>query len=249
MAAWSLREGVELFHLAFLGELGAKLDKSRYALKGGCNLRFFFKSVRYSEDIDLDVGSVPIVTLGKNVERVLGSRSLALTLRAAGIVVRSVSAPKQTETTQRWKLLLEVSGTPAPTKIEFSRRRLDDGRELGAADPTLIARYGLSPLLCSHYNRDAALLQKLRALIGRSETQARDIFDLDLLLGGSTALPQLTREERDAVIERASSIDADAFRAQVVAFLAPEQQEIYAERSVWTDMVGRVVAAARAETP
>jgi predicted nucleotidyltransferase component of viral defense system len=28
-------------------------DKTLYALKGGCNLRFFFDSVRYSEDIDL----------------------------------------------------------------------------------------------------------------------------------------------------------------------------------------------------
>jgi hypothetical protein len=107
----------------------------------------------------------------------------------------------------------------------------------------------LSPLLCSHYNREAALLQKIRALVDRSETQARDVFDLDLLLAGSTALPRLTREDRDAVIERASSVDADAFRAQVVAFLAPEQQTLYAERSVWTDMVGRVVALARDETP
>jgi hypothetical protein len=249
MANWSLREGVELFHLAFLGELGTKLDKSRYALKGGCNLRFFFKSVRYSEDIDLDVGSVPVTTLGKNVARVLGSRSLALTLRAAGIVLRSVSAPKQAEITQHWKVLLEVSGAPAPTKIEFSRRRLDDGRELGPADPMLIARYGLSPLLCSHYDREAALLQKFRALIDRTETQARDIFDLDLLLAGSTTLPRLTREKRAAIIERASSVDADAFRAQVVAFLAPEQQRLYAVPSVWTEMVNRVIAAARAEGP
>src|SRR5262245_26327279 len=107
MASWSVREGVELFHLVFLGELGTKLDKSRYALKGGCNLRFFFKSVRYSEDIDIDVGGVTVTTLTRNVERALGSRSLGLTLKVAGVGLSSVSAPKQTETTQRWKLLLD----------------------------------------------------------------------------------------------------------------------------------------------
>jgi hypothetical protein len=42
---------VELFHLAFLQVLQARLDQARYVLKGGANLRYFFDSVRYSEDI------------------------------------------------------------------------------------------------------------------------------------------------------------------------------------------------------
>ena len=37
---------IERFHLLFLAQLGQKLDKRFYALKGGCNLRFFFKSIR-----------------------------------------------------------------------------------------------------------------------------------------------------------------------------------------------------------
>ena len=39
-------EYIERFHLLFLAQLGQKLDKRFYALKGGCNLRFFFKSIR-----------------------------------------------------------------------------------------------------------------------------------------------------------------------------------------------------------
>ena len=40
----------------FLRALVAKGDdKSLIALKGGCNLRFYFASIRYSEDIDFDV--------------------------------------------------------------------------------------------------------------------------------------------------------------------------------------------------
>lgn len=46
---------IELFHLAFLEMLSKRLDLSRYVLKGGANLRYFFGSVRYSEDIDIDL--------------------------------------------------------------------------------------------------------------------------------------------------------------------------------------------------
>jgi predicted nucleotidyltransferase component of viral defense system len=52
---WNERQTIEIFHLLFLRAFGARVDKSLFALKGGCNLRFFFKSVRYSEDMDLDI--------------------------------------------------------------------------------------------------------------------------------------------------------------------------------------------------
>ena len=46
---------IEQFHLLFLDQLGRKLDKRHYALKGGCNLRFYLRSIRFSEDMDLDL--------------------------------------------------------------------------------------------------------------------------------------------------------------------------------------------------
>ena len=52
------QKSVELFHLLFLRHVSEKLEKGLYAIKGGCNLRFFFKSIRYSEDMDLDVRTV-----------------------------------------------------------------------------------------------------------------------------------------------------------------------------------------------
>jgi len=58
---WAPRQAVEIFHMLFLHAFGTRVDKSLYALKGGGNLRFFHKSIRYSEDIDLDVrpGEIP----------------------------------------------------------------------------------------------------------------------------------------------------------------------------------------------
>ena len=42
----------EAFHLCFLQELLRTFDPKLVALKGGINLRFFFKSPRYSEDME-----------------------------------------------------------------------------------------------------------------------------------------------------------------------------------------------------
>src|SRR3990170_6022446 len=51
----NMRQLIEYFHLIFLDRLGRKIDKRLYTLKGGCNLRFYFQSFRYSEDIDFDI--------------------------------------------------------------------------------------------------------------------------------------------------------------------------------------------------
>jgi hypothetical protein len=49
-------QAVEYFHLQVSRLLLAGPDKGSFAIKGGCNLRLFFESPRYSEDIDFDVG-------------------------------------------------------------------------------------------------------------------------------------------------------------------------------------------------
>src|SRR6476646_7340938 len=121
---WSEREAIEVFHLLFLRAFGARVSKDLYVLKGGCNLRFFFKSIRYSEDMDLDIRTMSVATLRKNVDHLLETRSFLETLRAQQIELAQVSRPKQTETTQGWKVGLRLgpTGTTLPTKIEFSRR-------------------------------------------------------------------------------------------------------------------------------
>src|ERR1700687_4137833 len=126
-------QAVEQFHLLFLTQLGARLDKKFYALKGGCNLRFFWKSIRYSEDLDLDVRTIAEQTLQKNVRQILDAPGFKRILHAAKMELTSISEPKQTSTTQRWKIHLqsESSGVDLPTRIEFSRRNFDPGIEIG----------------------------------------------------------------------------------------------------------------------
>jgi predicted nucleotidyltransferase component of viral defense system len=248
--AQTLRQAVEVFHLVFLAELGTKLDRALYAIKGGCNLRFFFGSIRYSEDLDLDVSKVAKDTLRRKVDQILEGRSLTSSLAARKIEISAVSRPKQTDTTQRWKIELTLP-QPAHTKIEFSRRGLAAGVEFGPADRAVVGSYGLTPTLLSHYGRVAAFEQKVQALVGRNETQARDVFDLHLLLSGSTQLNANTLQDalRDAAVERAMSVDFGMFKSQVVAYLPAEQQAAYGTKQVWEQMVLRVVDALHNEQP
>src|SRR3989338_6355555 len=123
MSTYSPRITVEQFHLLFLEQLGRIVDKQLITLKGGCNLRFFFKSVRYSEDIDIDVKKISKETLQKNTRKVLSSPSLRAALKERDIEIIAYSEPKQTETVQRWKISLKLNQTSVPvnTKIKFSR--------------------------------------------------------------------------------------------------------------------------------
>ncbi|HXM74149.1 MAG TPA: nucleotidyl transferase AbiEii/AbiGii toxin family protein [Chthoniobacterales bacterium] len=238
-------QSVERFHLLFLDQLGKRLDKKLYALKGGCNLRFFWKSIRYSEDIDFDVHTIAKHTLQKNVNQILESVGFEQILRSHKTQLTKVSQPKQTDTTQRWKLhlLSETSGTDLPTRIEFSRRKFDPGIIFGPADPQILTQYSLRPIIASHYNLETAFAQKIQALIYRKETQARDIFDLAFVSerGAKGSAIKLDKETLAKACEIVLSVSFDQFRSQVVAYLPPEYQKYYGPREAWDTMQGNVV--------
>jgi predicted nucleotidyltransferase component of viral defense system len=239
----SVRQSTEFFHLVFLRALVAKgEDKSLVTLKGGCNLRFFFGSVRYSEDMDLDVVVVAKETLTRKVDRLLRSPAVTEPLKTHGLTIVEATAPKQTETTQRWKVGLRREGDELPirTKVEFSRRDAVVGARFEAADREVLRAYGLTPVLASHYTTGAAIAQKIHALARRAEPQARDVFDLSLLLSRTDArelaLDAAAKSRLTDAIDRAMSLSFDEYTSQVVAFLDPSHTEIYADRSAWDAM-------------
>jgi hypothetical protein len=245
---FSPRQAVELFHLVFLRALVSKGDdKSLFALKGGCNLRFYFDSIRYSEDIDIDVVVVAKETLKNKVERLLASPLVRSPLLAKGIEIVDVSSPKQTETTQRWKAGLRTEGSPVVrTKIEFSRRDAAAGTAFEPIGRAVLLPYAMTPFLAPHYTTSAAITQKLRALAGRTEPQARDVFDLNLLFARPDASgldsSDLEAVSLTAAIDRAMSISFDDYASTVLAYLEPSQAEPYRSRTDWELMQDTVVA-------
>src|ERR1017187_3719436 len=222
---WSERQAIELFHLVFVAHLGRRVDKALFAIKGGCNLRFYCRSIRYSEDIDFDIRTMAPATLARSVDTILSSPAFPQALRVKLIEIEHVTSAKQTDTTQRWKIGIRLAGGPAiPTKVEFSRRRgLDEG-----------------------YLLEAAFRQKIVALSRRNETQARDIFDLKLLLDGGAGkekLPAGTAAEIPRAIENMMTIGRSEFSGQVRAYLTSDYQEYYGSRKVWEALQQEVVNA------
>lgn len=237
-------QAIEFFHLAFLQVLQRRLDQATYVLKGGANLRYFFDSVRYSEDIDLDASGIEAWALEDRVDGALSAPALATLLRGGGLALGEFSKPKQTETTQRWKvpLILAGRGEPLRTKIEFSRRNGEERQILEAVPSRVVAPYALRAPSVRHYLREAATEQKIEALAGRSETQARDVFDLDLLLRHRPELGAApTAELRDQAAGRALELPFAAFRDQVLPFVDPEVAELYSDPASWEQIRGYVV--------
>jgi len=239
MATFSVPQATELFHVAFLDVLSKRLESDRYVLKGGANLRYFFDSVRYSQDIDLDVEGVPPWRLNEKIEALLSSPQIALLLRNAQLDVAERSNPKHTDTTQRWKIGLAAPGHSEliRTKIEFSYREGGGAHRIEPIPRRIVEPYALRSPLVPHYVEDAPTEQKVLALAGRSETQARDVFDLDLLLRRSSLAPgALDSKVLTTAVDLAMQLPYAAFQDQVLPFLEPAAVELYEGEASWEQM-------------
>ena len=238
-------QAVERFHLLFLSQLGTRVDKNLYGLKGGCNLRFYWKSIRYSQDIDFDVRTIARETLRKNVNHILSAQGFRQILRSSKLEITGRTEPKQTDTTQRWKVHLRIEGgaTDLPTIIEFSRRKFEEDLSFGPIDPEIARLHGLRPILASHYGWTAAFTQKVAALALRTQTQARDVFDLALLYdqGEPAAGIDIDRNILTSACENVVGISFEQFKSQVVAYLMPEYQEHYGTQPTWDELQDRVI--------
>jgi hypothetical protein len=108
--------------------------------------------------------------------------------------------------------------------------------------------YELPPLMASHYEAAAAFRQKVGALAGRRETQARDVFDLHHLRAAGAAVGTAERLDRlltERAIANALTVDFAMFKSQVLGYLPLEDQASYDSSSVWETIVLEVVEALR----
>jgi predicted nucleotidyltransferase component of viral defense system len=231
----------EVFHLEFLRRLGRTLKSDRYALKGGANLRFFFNSFRYSEDMDLDLKEMNVVSLSDTVMKILLSPSFKDFLKPFGIesiIAPDISKAKQTQTTQRCKIhIITEAGEDLYTKVEFSRRGFSGNAVVQLVPTTVLRNYGLAPFLASHYDANSSVIQKVKALAGRRVTQARDIFDLYLLssqkINVEFGKDIIKKEVFKKAYENVFNISYEQFRDTVISYLSIEDQESYKSEEVF----------------
>lgn len=214
----------------------------------------FFGSVRYSEDIDLDGTVEASDTIRGCIKGIFRDRALLRRLQRLGIrgLDPGEGPNKDTETTIRYKFGVIVPGDIRyPTKVEVSFRGAHpmDQVALDTPDEKVVNLYELEPAPVRHYVRTAAVRQKIDALGGRREVQARDVFDLHVL-GAATPSESLldslaavlTRSRLDESHKRAFEISYQEYRGQVLEFLAGEARSRYATDEAWDEIRLEVAA-------
>ncbi len=255
-------EAREALHVLLLSKLAQELRPDAFVLKGGVNLRLFFDSPRYSEDIDLDVDPSAKDAIVRAISVLLASRWLAARFESLGIerVDFGGKPAKHTDTTLRFKLaVINHGGIRLPTRIEASLRDRSPGDAVtsDAPAPAVITRYrdaGVEGLMIPHYPRDPMIRQKIRALAGRSAIQARDVFDLYVRAAGDVRNADITFLKRalpagelTEASDRASRITYQQFKDQVSEFL-PDAERAALDEAGWeqqqlfvVDLIGAIL--------
>jgi predicted nucleotidyltransferase component of viral defense system len=196
--------------------------------------------------MDIDIKIIAKNTLHKKVNLILDSKPFRQILESNKIIIDNFSDPTQTETTQRWKILLKCasSSIALPTKIEFSRREEQEDTLYESINSTILHEYLLPPLFSNHYSATKAYEQKLRALINRKETQARDVFDLYHLIcqGVDTKIKDSElASQLDKAQDNALSITFEEFKGQVVVYLLDNYREQFDSTLIWEKIQTTVI--------
>ena len=234
----------EAFHLEFLRWFSQKVGANHYCLKGGVNLRLFCRSIRYSEDMDIDITGVRVEGIQKTVMGILSAKGFTDSLKFLGIeriVPPDMMKAKQTETTQRFKIhLLTLAGEDLFTKIEFSRRGMKGNAIVESVSASILRSYKMGPLLVSHYEAASAVVQKIHALAQRTVLQARDIFDLFVLSsqydGGGQENLSISKAVLKTAYDNIFLVEYLQFRDSVVAYLESHDQKTYSSAEAWDEI-------------
>ncbi|HSW28797.1 MAG TPA: nucleotidyl transferase AbiEii/AbiGii toxin family protein [Longimicrobiales bacterium] len=231
-----------------LRELTKLKNSSAVILKGGVNLRLFFGSVRYSEDMDLDGALEARDAIRNSIKAIFNDREFLRAAQHAGI--RGLDAGqgpnKDTETTFRNKFgVVLQGGVRYPTKVEvsFRARHVEDESVIEDVPPRLVAGYGMTRIAVNHYSRTAALRQKIEALGGRAAVQARDVFDLHTLAadGVEESLVTMLAARVDPTrlqdaYTRALTITFEEYEGQVLEFLADDARARHGSEEAWDEL-------------
>src|SRR3989338_8109228 len=199
--------------------------------------------------MDLDAFGIAGFKLKEAVMKILDNRAFQENLKPFGILdVRApdIGKAKQTQTTQRFKVhLISASGEDLFTKVEFSRRGFYGEALVESVDESILRAYKLPPLLVSHYDACSTIAQKLRALVGRTTVQARDIFDLYVLSSQcdirNAHLGAVNADMLRKAYERVFEVGAKQCRETGVSEQSDEDQAGYKRHESWEE--GRRKAA------
>ncbi len=127
--------------------------------------------------------------------------------------------------------------------FKLLRRKLDEGICFEVVSPSILSEYSLPPMIANHYSINTMYNQKILALANRTETQARDVFDLYWLI--LSKRNELKNTETKKVIscaqDNAMTLRFEEFKGQVLAYLPQEDKNQYDDKGLWENIVTQVV--------
>ena len=147
-----------------------------WAFVGGTALRFLYSIPRFSEDLDFSiVPATPLPDFRDSVARIKTG------FEAEGYCVALAVKSGKTVASAFVKfpgLLHELGLSPHTSQILSIKVEVDTNPPAGAVlDTTLVRRLGLT-LNLTHYDKASLLAGKVHALLTRSYTKGRDLYDL-----------------------------------------------------------------------
>ncbi|HVC37318.1 MAG TPA: nucleotidyl transferase AbiEii/AbiGii toxin family protein [Gammaproteobacteria bacterium] len=162
-----------------------------FVLKGGGAMRALFGSERLTKDIDLDFTNPK-----RSADSLHHSVGRAIESAARGLALKDlvVSEPGKAEASPKWKInFLDAAGQRLHVEVEVSRdpRRAPPGAVVQKPYVPRAA-VGIPRFWVDIYDEPTLIATKVAALLGREA--ARDVYDLDLLMGASAApSPELVK--------------------------------------------------------
>ena len=193
-------------------------------IKGGMAMRVAHdRHARATKDIDMDAShDIPLATLQQIIRK-----AIDVSTRDQLLTDVKITEPKQTETTNRWK----IAGTDPRTgqvlhlTVEISRR--DEINENDVRQLT----YGCDKYEWVQVYKDEIIaFQKIKALMSPTREAPRDISDLYLLIQASvqSPVPQLRQwlkaggvANLEQMWEKVERMDSKMFKTEVLPSLPP----------------------------
>jgi len=221
-----------------LGAIFTNSLRGELVLKGGFAMRVMANSHRFTKDIDLAASpAIPLRVVQNCIRKAIAE------IKGVGLLQNlSVSEPKQTDTTQRWKIGGRVGDHDLNLTIEVSRRNTVDQDLNNTSYETPGAGYGPVPIACIGLPSLASA--KLDCLANPRREAPRDIYDLYLLIKMDVrptpeAIASYGEEKlaeiRDMIWHKLEKMDYETCRTQLAGFL-PSEVAVKLTPEVWDEM-------------
>lgn len=228
----------DLVQCRLLGAIFSHSLRNEVTLKGGFAMRVMAGSVRYTKDLDLEsYSSVPLKLVQACIRKAVND------LRSSGLVADlAMSEPKQTETTQRWKIGGRVGDQDIHLTVEVSRRNAEPQ---GGVERTMYSSgHGLGSIPVSCIALPSLAAAKVDCLLNPNREAPRDLYDLFLLIRMDVSPRPETiaaygrerlAEMRDNLWSKIEKMDFEVARQSLLGFLPPEKASALTQE-VWDEM-------------